>query len=65
LEEKTLATVALEGEEFYLDASIAYLKNEHLSMPAQAFVDILLKIAQEEPGHGLRDIMARVSAHWK
>ncbi len=65
LHENRLATVPLEGPTIHLDVSIAYLKDEHLSLPAQAFVDILLKIAQEEPGNGLREIMARVFEHWK
>ncbi len=65
LQEKRLATLPLEGPSIYLDVSIAYLENQNLSLPAQAFVDILLKIAQEKPGDGLRDIMSRIFDHWK
>jgi LysR family transcriptional regulator, low CO2-responsive transcriptional regulator len=65
LREKKLATVPLEGQTIHLDVSIAYLKNQNLSLAAQAFVDILLKISQEKPVNGLRDIMARVFEHWK
>jgi DNA-binding transcriptional LysR family regulator len=66
LEEKKLVTVPLEEERFYLDVSIAYLKNEPLSRPAQAFLDILLEMAQgKDPQHGLRDIMTRMFEKWK
>jgi len=66
LKEKKLATVPLEGEEMSLDVSIAYLQNEHLSRPAQAFLDILLEMAQgKEPQRGLRDIMTRMFEKWK
>ena len=66
LKEKRLATVPLEGEEFYLDVSIAYLRNEPLSRPAQAFLDILLEMGQgREAQHGLRDIMTRMFEKWK
>ncbi len=47
LREKKLATVGLEEGKSYLDISIAYLKKQQLSRPAQAFVDILKKIAPE------------------
>jgi len=66
LQEKKLVSVPLMEEELYLDVSIAYLKNEHLSRPAQAFVDILLEMAQgKEPQRGLREIMARLFENWK
>jgi len=66
LQEKKLVTVPLEGEEFYLDVSIAYLKNEHLSRPAQAFLDILLEMGQgKDPQRGLREIMTRMFEKWK
>ncbi|MBW2093835.1 MAG: LysR family transcriptional regulator [Deltaproteobacteria bacterium] len=66
LKEEKLATVPLAGEEFYLDVSIAYLKNEHLSRPAQAFLDILLEMAQgKDPQRGLREIMTRMFENWK
>jgi DNA-binding transcriptional LysR family regulator len=66
LQERKLATVPLVGEDLYLDVSIAYLKNEHLSRPAQAFVDILLEMAQgKDPQRGLREIMTRMFEKWK
>jgi len=66
LQEKKLATVPLMGEELYLDVSIAYLKNERLSRPAQTFVDILLEMAQgKDPQRGLREIMTRMFEKWK
>jgi DNA-binding transcriptional LysR family regulator len=61
-----LATVPIRGEKVFLDVSIAYLKNQHLSPPAQAFLDVLLKIAEgERPYQGIRTIMARMLAQWK
>ena len=47
LEEGRLAVITLEGARIFLDVSIAYLKNQHLSPPAQAFLDILGKLAPE------------------
>ncbi len=66
LQEKKLATLPIKGKQVYLDVSIAYLKNQHLSPPAQAFLDILLKIAPgEQPDQGIRTIMNRMLAQWK
>lgn len=66
LQEKKLATVPLVEEDLYLDVSIAYLKNEHLSRPAQAFLNILFEMAQgKEPQRGLREIMTRLFENWK
>lgn len=47
LREKKLVTVELKEGKSYLDISIAYLKKQQLSRPAQAFVDILEKMAPE------------------
>lgn len=44
LGEKKLASVSLKGNKIFLDVSIAYLKDQHLSKPAKAFVDILGKL---------------------
>ena len=44
LGEKKLALVSLKGNKIFLDVSIAYLKDQHLSKPAKAFVDILRKL---------------------
>jgi DNA-binding transcriptional LysR family regulator len=66
LREKKLASVPIKDQRILLDVSIAYLKNQHLSPPAQAFLDILLKIAsKEKPDQGIRTIMARMLAEWK
>lgn len=66
LQEKKLATVSIKGEKLFLDVSIAYLKNQHLSSPAQAFLDILFKMApKEKPDQGIRTIMARMLEQWK
>lgn len=63
LQEKKLVTVPIKGQRIFLDVSIAYLKDQHLSPPAQAFVDILLKIApKEKPDQGIRTILARMLA---
>ena len=47
LREKKLVTVELKEGKSYLDISIAYLKKQQLSRPAQAFVDILEKMMPE------------------
>jgi len=66
LQEKKLVTVPIKGQKIFLDVSIAYLKNEQLSPSAQAFLDILLKIApKEKPGESIRTIMARMLSQWK
>ena len=41
--EKKLATVPVEGDGIYLDVHIAYLEGRHLSPPAKAFLDDLLR----------------------
>jgi len=48
LRDGKLATVPLKGHRLYLDMSVAYLKDQHLSPPATAFLDILGKLAPEE-----------------
>ncbi|MBW2077342.1 MAG: LysR family transcriptional regulator [Deltaproteobacteria bacterium] len=66
LMEKKLAAVPIKDAGAFLDVNIAYLKNQHLSPPAQAFLNMLLKITQEEgPDLGIRNIMADMLAHWK
>ena len=66
LQEKKLVTVPIKGQRIFLDVSIAYLKNQHLSPSAQAFLDILLKIApKEKPDQGIRTIMASMLSQWK
>ena len=66
LREKKLASVTIKDQRILLDVSIAYLKNQHLSLPAQAFLDILLKISpKEKSDQGIRKIMDRMLAEWK
>jgi DNA-binding transcriptional LysR family regulator len=64
--EKRLATVPVAGEEPVLDVSIAYLKDQHLSHPARAFVDMLRKMATKGPqAGGMQKVMAEYFAHWQ
>lgn len=66
IQEKKLTTVPIEGERFFLDVSIAYLKNQPLSRPAQAFLANLPKITPgEKPDQGIRAIMAKMLEKWK
>ncbi|MFP4087722.1 MAG: LysR substrate-binding domain-containing protein [Desulfobacteraceae bacterium] len=63
LEEGRLAAISLEGARIFLDVSIAYLKNQHLSPPAQAFLDLLGKLAPEEKlPQGIGSLMAKLLA---
>jgi DNA-binding transcriptional LysR family regulator len=66
LKEKKLAVVPLQGPKVYLDVSIAYLKNQVLSPPARAFVDILIGLKSDDMhpmGIGL--MMAKILAQRK
>jgi DNA-binding transcriptional LysR family regulator len=45
IDDKRLVSVPLAGESPFLDVSIAYLKDQHLSHPARAFVEMLKKMA--------------------
>ena len=66
MQEGKLAVVPIKGQKIFLDVSIAYLKDQHLSPPAQAFLKMLVKIAEEEkPYQGLRTVMAGMLAQWK
>ncbi|MCJ7775414.1 MAG: LysR family transcriptional regulator substrate-binding protein, partial [Desulfobulbaceae bacterium] len=66
LRERKLATVPLEGGKIFLDVSIAYLKNQHLSRPAQAFLDILEKLSPENMSpQGIGTLMAKMLARRK
>jgi DNA-binding transcriptional LysR family regulator len=58
-----LATAPLAGENPFLDVGIAYLKDQHLSHPARAFVEMLRKMANIGPEErGIAKIMADYSA---
>jgi DNA-binding transcriptional LysR family regulator len=64
--DKKLATVPLDGERPHLDVSIAYLKDQHLSHPARAFVEILTKMATKKSrDQGIRKVMAEYLANWQ
>lgn len=66
LKGKKLVTVPIKGRRIFLDVSIAYLKDQHLSPSAQAFLDVLMKIApKEKPGQGIRAIMEQMLSNWK
>ena len=66
LQEGKMETVSLKGQKLYLDVSIAYLKNQHLSPSAQAFLDILFSLQSgEKPDQGIRVMMARMLDQWK
>jgi len=66
LNEEKLATVSMEGQKIFLDVSIAYLKDQHLSPSAQAFLDILLKLAPKEKAvRGIGSLMDKIMAQEK
>ena len=66
LSEKKLTTVSIKGQKIFLDVSIAYLKDQHLSPPAQAFLGILKKLESEDkPLHGIGAFMTEMAAHPK
>jgi DNA-binding transcriptional LysR family regulator len=66
IREKRLATVPLAGEHPFLDVSIAYLKDQHLSHPARAFVEMLKKMATKgHEEHAIRKVMAGRFADWQ
>ena len=66
LKEKKLATVPLDGRRIFLDVSIAYLKDQHLSPPAQAFLEILRNLgARAKPLHGIGTFMTEMTTHPK
>jgi len=61
LRDGKLATVPLQGHRLFLDISVAYLKDQHLSPPAKAFLDILGKLAPEEMlPQGIGALMAKM-----
>jgi len=49
IRDKRLASAPLAGQSPFLDVSIAYLKDQHLSRPARAFVEMLKKMASQGP----------------
>ncbi|MBW1786809.1 MAG: LysR family transcriptional regulator [Deltaproteobacteria bacterium] len=66
LEEGKLATRAIKGRQLMLDVSIAYLKNQHLSPPAMAFLDILGTLAPADMSpQGIGALMSKMLARRK
>jgi DNA-binding transcriptional LysR family regulator len=66
IREKRLATVPVAGANPFLDVSIAYLKDQHLSHPARAFVEMLKKMATKGPQTGgMQKVMAEYVARWQ
>jgi len=66
IREKRLATVPVTGESPFLDVSIAYLKDQHLSHPARAFVNMLEEMATKSPqAGGLQKVMAEYLTQWQ
>ncbi len=59
-----LAAVPLKGEKIYLDVSIAFLEGQHLSPPAQAFLNTLerLRVGRSMTPQGIGAYMARILA---
>ncbi len=60
LKEGKLVTVPLRGAKVYVDVNIAYLKNQHLSPPARAFVNLLEKLADQILLEGMGALKARI-----
>jgi DNA-binding transcriptional LysR family regulator len=63
LEEKKLVTVPIENCQIFASVSIAYLSNQHLSTPAQAFLAILEGLSPEgAPLQNIGSLVARMAA---
>ncbi len=64
VQDKKLAILPIRGKPLFLDVSVAYLKNQHLSPPAKAFIRILDQI---KPGDltlkGIGSLMAKMLAN--
>ena len=67
LSDGKLAAVPLKGEKVYLDVSIAYLENQHLSPSAKAFMDTLekLQFGKEMTPQGIGVFMAKILSQQK
>jgi hypothetical protein len=63
LRKRNLASAPLKGNKIYLDVNIAYLKDQHLSKPAKAFVDILRKLQPADmPFKGIGSLREKMLA---
>ncbi len=67
IEAGKLAAVPLKNEEIYLDVSICYLADQHLSPSARAFVTTLeqLRSGREVTHQGIGEYMAKISAQYR
>jgi LysR family transcriptional regulator, low CO2-responsive transcriptional regulator len=67
LAEGKLAAIPLKGESLYLDVSICYLADQHLSPSARAFVTTLeqLRSGREVTPQGIGEYMAKISAQYR
>ena len=67
LSDGKLTAVPLKGKKVYLDVSIAYLENQHLSPPAKAFLETLekLKSGKEMTLQGIGVFMAKILSQQK
>jgi DNA-binding transcriptional LysR family regulator len=62
LEEKKLVTVPIENCQILAGVNIAYLRNQHLSTPAQAFLAILEELSPEgAPLQNIGSLVARMA----
>ncbi|WP_419659417.1 transcriptional regulator, LysR family [Desulfosarcina variabilis str. Montpellier] len=60
LAQRKLMTVAIKGKKVYIDACIARLKNEPLSPPAKAFIQMLDELCERSlPINGIRSLLAK------
>ncbi len=63
LQEKKLATASLKTHSIFLDVNIAYLKNQPLSPPAQAFLKSLEDLGTKKMRfQGMGALMAKMLA---
>ena len=67
LSEGKLAAIPIKGEPIFLDVSICYLADQHLSPSARAFVTTLeqLKSGREVTPQGIGEYMAKISAQYR
>ncbi len=67
IETGRLAEIPLQGEKVYLDVSIAYLEDQHLSPSARAFLDTLEKLQYRRgiTPQGIGNFMARILSQQK
>jgi DNA-binding transcriptional LysR family regulator len=63
LRDRRLVAVALREGQILLDVCIAYLKNQHFSPPARAFLDVLEELSSEnKPLQDIGTLMLKILA---